>query len=263
MGLGKTAGVVIGSFPLGESDRVVTFFSREFGKIRGVARAARRIRSRFSGALELLTLGQLVFFESGRSDLVRVDHFDVIRPFARVRENLDALGQAAWMAECVGRLTADRDPNVAVYGLLVRALRSVEAGLPPRRVAVVFGLRCIDALGHRLRTDACVVCGRRRLAESPGAAAVDVEAGGVVCEPCGAGAPGLLHLGAASLIALRRLRTLAWDEATERRLGAAEGELRGLLELQVTGLVGQAPRTTRFVREVERFSPYRGGRERA
>jgi DNA repair protein RecO (recombination protein O) len=262
MGLGKTAGVVIGSFPLGESDRLVTFFSREFGKIRGVAKAARRLRSRFSGALELLTLGQLVFFESGRSDLVQVDHFDVIRPFARVRESLDALGQAAWMAECVGRLTAERDPNVAVYGLLVRALRSMEAGLPPRRVAVVFGLRCVDALGHRLRADACVVCGRRRPPESPGAVTVDVEAGGVVCGPCATGAPGLARVEPASLSALRRLRTLAWDEATGRRLGAAEGELRELLDLQVAQLGGQAPRASRFVREVERFSPYRGGRER-
>jgi DNA repair protein RecO (recombination protein O) len=263
MSLGKTAGVVIGSFPLGESDRVVTFFSREFGKIRGVARAARRIRSRFSGALELLTLGQLVFFDGGRSDLVRVDHFDVIRPFARVRENLDALGQAAWMTECVGRLTAERDPNVAVYGLLIRALRSLEAGLPPRRVAVVFGLRCVDALGHRLRTDACVACGRRRGAEPPGAVAVDVEAGGLVCEACGAGAPGLVRVAGASLITLRRLRTLAWDEATGRSLGPAEGELRELLDVQVAGLVGQPPRATRFVREVERFLAYRGGRERA
>ena len=140
MALGKSTAVVIGSFALGESDRVVTFFSRQHGKIRGVARAARRIKSKFSGALELLTLGELIFFDTGRSELVRVDHFDVLRPFARVREDLERLGQAAWMAECVGRLTAERDPNVAVYGLLPRALKALEAGAPPRRVAVVFGV---------------------------------------------------------------------------------------------------------------------------
>src|SRR5213596_370496 len=99
MALGKSTAVVIGSFALGESDRVVTFFSRQHGKIRGVARAARRIKSKFSGALELLTLGELIFFDTGRSELVRVDHFDVLRPFARVREDLERLGQAAWMAE--------------------------------------------------------------------------------------------------------------------------------------------------------------------
>ena len=93
MALGKSAAVVIGSFPLGESDRVVTFYSRDFGKIRGVAKSARRVRSRFGSALELGTLGELVFFDTGRSELVRVDHFDITRPFNRVREDLERLGR--------------------------------------------------------------------------------------------------------------------------------------------------------------------------
>jgi len=260
MALGRASAVVIGSFPLGESDRVVTFFSREYGKIRGVAKAARRMRSRFSGALELLTLGHLIFFDTGRSDLVRVDHFDVIHPFDRLREDLERLGQAAWVAECVGRLTADRDPNPAVYGLLLRALKSVELSVPPRRVAVVFGLRCVEALGHRLRIDGCVLCGRRRPAER-GAVAVDVEAGGTVCAACAAGAD-LLHVDAGSLALLRRLRGLSWDEATGSGLGRAERELRELLERQVSGLIGQPIRTSRFVREIERFSPTPGAKDR-
>ncbi len=254
MALGKASAVVIGSFPLGESDRIVTFFSREYGKLRGVAKAARRLTSRFGGALELLTLGQLVFFDSGRSELVRIDHFDVVRPFARVREQLTSLGQAAWMVECVGRLTAERDPNPAVYGLLVRALRSVEAGAPPHRVAVVFGVRCIDALGHRLRTDACVVCGRRRPPEH-GSVAVDIDAGGVLCAACAATGGECLRLDPASVAALRRLRTAAWAEATATSLGHAGRQLRELLDHQVTLIIGQPPRTSRFVREIERFSP--------
>jgi len=259
MALGKSAAVVIGSFPLGESDRIVTFFSREYGKVRGVAKAARRMRSRFSGALELLTLGQLLFFDAGRSDLVAVDHFDVLHPFDRVRDDLERLGQAAWMAECVGRLTADRDPNAAAYGLLLRALRSVEGGAPPRRVAVVFGVRAIEALGHRLRTDACVVCGRHA-PTGRGPVALDVEAGGVVCAGCDVATPDVLRLEPASVAALRRLRTMAWAEATAARLGRAEQELRELLDQQVARLIGQPTRTSHFVREVERFSPILGGR---
>jgi DNA repair protein RecO (recombination protein O) len=251
MALGRTPAVVIGSFPLGESDRAVTFFSRHQGRIRGVARAARRVRSRFSGALELLTLGELVFFDTGRSDLVRVDHFDVLHPFAGVREDLERLGQAAWMVECVGRLTADRDPHPVVYGTLLRALRSVEDGAPPRRVAVVFGVRLVEALGHRLRTDACVACGRRGV--DGRLAAIDVEAGGTICERCGPGTPGILTLARSSLAILRRLRTMGWEEATAGRLGGAEDELRDLLDRQVAHLSGQAPRTTRVLREMERF----------
>jgi DNA repair protein RecO (recombination protein O) len=256
MALGKSPAVVIGSLAMGESDRLVTFFSREYGKVRGVARAARRIRSRFGGALELLTLGQLVFFDSGRSDLVQVDHFDVLRPFDHVRNDLTRLGQAAWIVECAGRLTAERDPNVALYGLLVRALRSIETGVPPRRVAVAFGVRCADALGHRLRTDACVLCGRRSSVER-GTVAIDVEAGGVVCETCAAAVGDAVRVAAATVITLRRLRTLSWEEATQAGLGPVESELHALLDRQVARLIGQPTRTSRFVREVERFKVIR------
>src|SRR5258708_39484681 len=115
MGLGRAAGVVIGSLPLGESDRIVTFYTRDFGKLRGVAKASRRIRSRFAGALELFTLGELVFFDGGRSELVQVDHFDIVRPFARMREDLARLGRAAWIVECVARLTAQHHRHAALY----------------------------------------------------------------------------------------------------------------------------------------------------
>src|SRR2546429_7753156 len=108
MTLGKATAVVIGSFALGESDRVVTFFSRQHGKVRGVARAARRIKSKFGGTLELLTLGELIFFDTGRSDLVRVDHFDVLRPFDRGRGDLERPRQAGGVGGCGGRRTAER-----------------------------------------------------------------------------------------------------------------------------------------------------------
>jgi DNA repair protein RecO (recombination protein O) len=257
MGLDTTAAVVIGGFPLGESDRVVAFFTRAHGKLRGVARAARRVRSRFVGAFELGTLGQLVFFDTGRSELVRVDHFDVLRPFARVREDLERLAQAAWIAECVGRLTAEHDPNRAVWALLVRALDSLDAGAPPRRVAVAFGVRSLDALGHRLRTEGCTRCGRPGV--SGAAVTVDVQAGGVLCRGCPPGADTSLTLAGSSVAALRRLRTLSWEAAVGGPLPVgAEPELRALLELQVAWLSGQPSRAARFIREVERWRPSGG-----
>ena len=115
MALGKTQAVVIGRRALGESDRLVEFYTRGFGKLRGVAKAARRPRSRFGSALEPFTLGELVFFDTGRSELVRVDHFDIVHPFVALREHLEKLGRGAWMVECVARLSADRDRAYCPY----------------------------------------------------------------------------------------------------------------------------------------------------
>jgi len=255
MALGKSHAVVIGSFPIGESDRVVTFYSREYGKVRGVAKASRRPRSRFAGALELFTLGELVFFDTGRSDLLRVDHFDVLRPLARLRDDLTRLGHASWIIECVGRLTADRDPQAALYGLLTRSLRAMEIG-PPGRVAICFVARCLDVLGHRPRLDGCVECGRR--APFPRAR---LSEGGLVCEACAPGLPGLVPISPAAIATLERLRVSAWEEAVAAPFGRTEGELKTVLEAHMTRLIGQAPRATKFLREVRRLSEIAGDRE--
>lgn len=253
MAVERSPAVVIGRFDLGESDRVVTFFTRRFGKVRGVAKAARRLRSRFGGALEPFTLGELVFFDNGRSELVQVDHFDIVRPFARARDDLGRLGHSAWIAECVGRLTGERDANPALFTALTRALGAIEAGVPPPRVAVVFGLRGIDVLGHRLREDACVVCGRHDVM-GDGTVAFDVVAGGTVCPPCARALGGVLTVAGGTLGALRRLRRASWPEAMALPLGRAETELRALLEAHVSSLIGQSTRSARFLREMSRAS---------
>jgi DNA repair protein RecO (recombination protein O) len=254
VGLGVSAAVVIGSFPLGESDRVVTFFSRDFGRLRGVAKAARRLRSRFGGALELFTLGQLVFFDTGRSDLVRIDHFDVTHPFAALREDLDTLGEAAWIVEVVGRTTGERDRQPVLYGLLVRALRALEGAPRPARIAVCFGVRCLDVLGHRPRLDRCVECGRAYPFPRPGLAE-----GGLVCEGCRP-ATDAVPVTPATVAAFARLRSVRWEDAVATPVGRAGPELRAVLDTHLSRLIGQPTRSGRFLRELQRLETTSGER---
>ena len=254
MALGRSAAVVIGSFPLGESDRVVTFFSRDFGRLRGVAKAARRIRSRFGGALELFTLGQLVFFDTGRSDLVRIDHFDVTQPFAALREDLDTLGESAWIVEVVARTTGERDRQPALYGLLVRALRAMQTSPRPARVAVCFGVRCLDVLGHRPRLDDCAECGRAYPFPRPA-----LGEAGLVCEHCRP-ATDAVPVAPATVVAFARLRSVRWEDAVATPIGRAGLELRAVLETQLSRLIGQPTRSGRFLRELRRLEPTSGER---
>jgi DNA repair protein RecO (recombination protein O) len=254
VGLGRSAAVVIGTFPLGESDRVVTFFSRDFGRLRGVAKAARRIRSRFGGALELFTLGQLVFFDTGRSDLVRIDHFDVTQPFAALREDLDTLGESAWIVEVVARTTGERDRQPALYGLLIRALRAMQTSPRPARVAVCFGVRCLDVLGHRPRLDGCAECGRAYPFPRPA-----LGEAGLVCERCRP-ATDAVTVSPATVAAFARLRSVRWEDAVATPIGRAGPELRAVLDTQLSRLIGQPTRSGRFLRELRRLEPTSGER---
>jgi DNA repair protein RecO (recombination protein O) len=248
MALHRTRAVVLGRRPLGENDRLVEFYTRDLGRLRGVAQGARRPRSRFGSALEPFTHGELVFFESPRSELIRINLFDIIEPFLRVREHLDRLGRGAWAMECLARLSAERDPQPALYRLLVRSLRALEAGRSPGRVAACFALRAVDLLGHRPRMDRCVGCGRPY--PFPGAA-LDAEAGGLLCRAC-AGPQGLQVSG--SLVgAVRRLRDGGWEDGLRLPLSRPlEGELALVLEAIVTRLMGHAPRASRFLAQTGR-----------
>ena len=247
MPLHKTRALFVTRRALGESDRLVEFYTLDFGKVRGVAKSARRPRSRFGSALEPFTLGELIFFDTGRSELVRVDHFDIVHPFAALREDLDRLGRGAWMLECVVRLCADRDPHAALFRLLVRALRALESSSRPVWVSVCFAVRAVDLLGHRPRIDHCVFCGRPFPFPRP---ALDMAGGGLVCGRCRAGADAM-DLSPAAVGSLKRFRELRWDEMLRLPLARPlETEVGVLIEGMVARLAGQVPRSSRYLAQM-------------
>jgi DNA repair protein RecO (recombination protein O) len=252
MGLHRTQALITARRALGESDRLVEFYTRDFGKVRGVAKGVRRPRSRFGDPLEPFTLGELIFFDAGRSELVRIDRFDAVRPFVGLREPLERLGRGAWMVECVVRLSADRDAQPRLFRLLTRGLGALEVSPRSRWVSVCFAVRAVDLLGHRPRIDRCTCCGRT----FPFADGVlDVTAGGLVCGRCPP-SPDAIPLSASAVGALKRLRELRWEDMLRLPLTAAlEGELASATEGMIARLTGQIPRSARFLAQMQRSLP--------
>ena len=248
MPLLRTEGIVLQTWDLGEHDRLVTLYTREHGRLAAVARGARRIRSRFAGALELFTWGDAVGFEREGRGLVRLDHFDIRQPFRRLRDDLERLGQGARMIEAVARLTAERDAQPPTFALLLRGLRALEAGAAPARVQLAFTLRLLDLLGHRPRLDRCGRCGRPVSTQDVG---FDELEGSVVCGACRGGSP----LAPAVAAALRGLQTASWEARLDARLApAVEQAAAAVLDDYLAALIGAPLRAPRFLART------RGGR---
>ena len=242
MPLLRTEGIVLQTWDLGEHDRLVMLCTRDHGRVAAVARGARRMRSRFAGALELFTWGDAVGFEREGRGLVRLDHFDVRQPFRSLREDLECLGQGARMVEALARLTGERDVQPICFALLLRGLHALDAGTSPARVQLAFALRLLDVLGHRPRLDRCGRCGRPVGSEG---VAFDASEGSVVCDRCRAGRPALAPAVAATL---RGLQAASWEaRLTARVAPSVEQTAATVLDEYLTVLVGAPLRAPRFL----------------
>jgi DNA repair protein RecO (recombination protein O) len=129
MPLYTTDALILRSYKLGESDRIVVFLTRDRGKKRGVARNARQSRRRFGGALEPLTCGRVAYMERERRDLVRIDYVEQTRsPMSAV--DSEALGYAGYFAELIDEWAQDADPNEPLFRLGTSMVHAMAAGVP-------------------------------------------------------------------------------------------------------------------------------------
>lgn len=158
MSSNKALAFVLRSYPFGEADRVVLFFTEEFGLLRGVAKGSRKLKSRISGALEPLTLVNLMFVDNPASELAVVTGCEAVRslygaleaslPAGKPRPSmLDTLAVIGVLAELTAALHGDRDPNPAHFRLLDLAQRALIGGLDPRLVMLYFELFSLKLAG--------------------------------------------------------------------------------------------------------------------
>jgi DNA repair protein RecO (recombination protein O) len=116
MPLYTTDALILRTYKLGESDRIVVFLTRDRGKKRGVAKNARQSRRRFGGALEPMTVGRVGYVERERRDLVRLEYVEPIRsPLSA--GTIEALGYVSYFAELIDEWAQDNDPNEPLFRL--------------------------------------------------------------------------------------------------------------------------------------------------
>lgn len=224
MPLYKAEAIVIRRANLGESDRLVTLFCREQGKVPTVARGARKPKSRFAGRLEPFNHVR-VLLATGRT-LDVVSQVEVLDAFAGLREDLDRLGQAAFVLELVDRATTDRQPAPDIFSLLRVTLDLLARG-DPELVAIWFTARLLVLSGYAPVIGRCQVCGRPVV----GAAAISFPLGGTLCGDHRSRDPDAVEVSAGGLGAVGYL--LESSPASLGRISLAprlRAELAGLLQ---------------------------------
>jgi DNA repair protein RecO (recombination protein O) len=237
----KALALVLRTTDWSETSRIATLWTREFGKVRVLAKGGRRLRSSFESALDLLTLCRIVLLRKSSGGLDLLTEAQVVRRFPGLSTCLPALYAAYYVAELLADWTEENDPHPHLFDEALAVLAALAE--PPAAEAVGprlarFELVLLRELGYSPLLDVCAAC-HAPIAGS--AAAFSAAAGGVVCANCAARQRDRRPLSPACHEALRRLS--AAEDAWRQPFSAAlRAELRQVLGGYVTYLLGRRPR---------------------
>ena len=129
MPLYTTDALILRTYKLGESDRIVVFLTRDRGKKRGVAKNARQSRRRFGGGLEPMTCGRVAYVERERRDLVLLNYVEPTRSPLSAADG-EALGYVGYFAELLDECAQEADPSETLYRLGTSMVEAMAAGVP-------------------------------------------------------------------------------------------------------------------------------------
>jgi DNA repair protein RecO (recombination protein O) len=262
----KALALVVRGNDWSETSRIATLFTREFGKVRALAKGGRRLKSNFDCAFDLLSVCRIVFLRRAHGGLDLLTEARLEEQFPVLRQRIAALYAGYYIAELLADGTQDYDPHPALFDAALESLRSMGKGRPlppsqtgggdsqvpllsgegaPRAVVSAFELVWLKELGYSPRLDACATCG----CEAPAECALSPSAGGIVCSNCGTAAADRRWLSAECLAAMRMLTEDGGARAAGRLTSGIVDEMRSVLGQTVSYVLGRRPRLLGYVDE--------------
>ncbi|QEL19055.1 DNA repair protein RecO [Limnoglobus roseus] len=237
----RATALVIRGTDWSETSRITTLWTREFGKVRALAKGGRRLQSSFEVAFDLLTVCEVMFLRKAHGGLDLLTEATVRERFPQLRTDLRVLYCGYYFAELLADGTFDYDPHPQLFDATLETLRKLGNPTIDRPAAVsAFELVWLRELGYSPRLEECAVCG------TPVEAGVRVpfspSAGGALCPKCAPSTADRRWLSADGRATLGRLAT---DGDTLP--AGVRTELRQLLSQMVSSILGRRPKMLAYL----------------
>jgi len=243
----RTEAVILRRQDLGEADRLVVAYSPDRGKLRLVAKGARRLTSRKAGHLEPFTKATLLVARGRELDIIT--QAEALETFPALRTDLQRVGQASYVVELIDRFTLDEGGSRPAYTMMLEALERLAQGRSASAVLRYYELRLLELMGYRPEFFRCVQCSAE---VRPEAQFFSSALGGVLCPQCGRGHPGARPLSLEALKVLRHFQRSGFEAAAAPDLRqAVRQEVEEHLEAYLTHLLERRLNSPRFLRQVQ------------
>ena len=235
--------VVLKTDDFGDANRVVTLFTKEFGKLEANAYGCRRARSPLSGALQMFNHISAQITSSPKVDTIR--EADIINFYDALTNDLERLAYASMLFEVVNRMTFPRQQELGTFDLLTRAL-PVLSKRNPRVAALIGACQFMETSGVQLNFERCVHCGRL----IDGDAAISLLDGGAVCFDCVDAAQDVRPYPEALRRTFETMLSFDWHDDTKltfntRQLNSAEAFFIDYVQ----SVLGSGLKSVQFIRD--------------
>lgn len=222
MAIQTTEALVLNRRDLRETSIIATFYSKDFGKIKGVLKGIRGDRSKYGSQAELFGLNKIVFYEKSKSDFQNITQCDLLDGFFGIRKDLYAIAYASYLAELVDELTEPAERNEEIFGLLLYCLGMLAKGMEPVKIARIFEIRLLTLLGF-----------------GPSAQGASV---------------GHVKVSMGTAQTFNRLKSADWDSLLKFRISKpVSDELGPLVDRMVASHLERPLKTKKFIRELQRL----------
>lgn len=244
----RSEAIVLRRIDFGEADRLLTLYTRQFGKVRAIAKGARKPQSRKTGHVELFMRGNF-FFAKGRN-LDIITQAETIEPYAALRDDLLRTTYASYAVELMDRFTVEEDQHVGIYDLLVNALGWLSTTESLLLTARYYELHLLTQAGYRPRLFQCVSCGQDIEEQDQFFSAA---LGGVLCPDCHTADRNALEASAAAVKVLRYLQTRTWEVVNQLHLrNPLLHEIEYLMHHYITHILEKDLKSVDFLHRLRR-----------
>jgi len=251
----KTEAVVLREYDLGEQDKIVVFYTRKYGRIRVVAKGARKIKSRFAPGIQLPSYDEIIVHKGRENSLDILSECKIKCPFIKIRSSLVKFACSSYLAELITRFVEDEQSCPVLFHLLLRSLFLIEETPPGQNSNLLirsFELKLLDISGYRPCIERCVNCEKQvKLIKF---AYFSAKFGGVLCEACREKDKRALTISKELVNLMCCLLHLKLEEAHRLKVRpGSEKKLEVLLKVFISHLVDGKMLTPPFIRNFEKL----------
>ena len=176
----KTEGIVLKSMEYEEADKIVTIYTKNYGKITAIAKGVRKIKSKFGSSLEIFTHSAFLFYKGRNIDIV--SQVEILESFFSASKEVIKFAFAANCVEIVNKLTEEREINVGLFDLLKEVLHYLRESNDPKLLALSFKWQTMSILGYRPLLNHCCRCNKS--VKDQKEIYFNIKEGGLLCNNC-------------------------------------------------------------------------------